>query len=358
MKIIFLNIYNGLVDRGSETFVANLASQLSKNHEISVIQGGPPKERLPYRQIQVKIPFILNPDIGANRSRKILVRFVVDIYQLLVLLFTLKSLPYILFKDYDVIFPTNGFWQLLICRLISLVRRKKLVVIGHAGIGRDDLFNILFRPSLFIALTQEAKNWVLSKSPRQKVVVISGGVDTIKFNPEVKAEPIDLPKPILICVAALVPYKRVDLVIKAVSKLKNVSLLVLGVGYLKKDLEKLGKKLLGKRFRLTNVSHTKMAGFYNAGSVLTLASKAKEAFGLTILEAMACNLPVVVNDDPARKEIIGEGGLVVNVEDIDSYAGSLKQSLQTNWGNKPRIQAEKFSWDNIAGQYEQTLKKL
>lgn len=39
-KIAFLNIYNGVVNRGAETFVKELASRLSSKYKVDVFQAG------------------------------------------------------------------------------------------------------------------------------------------------------------------------------------------------------------------------------------------------------------------------------------------------------------------------------
>jgi len=73
---------------------------------------------------------------------------------------------------------------------------------------------------------------------------------------------------------------------------------------------------------------------------------------------MATNLPVVANNDPIRKEIVGEAGMLVDPTKAEEYSLSLKRALETNWGEKPRNQAKKFDWDKIVGEYKELIKKL
>ena len=82
-----------------------------------------------------------------------------------------------------------------------------------------------------------------------------------------------------------------------------------------------------------------------------------EAFGIVYVEAMASGLPVVATDDENRREIIGDAGLFVDPENIEEYAQTLGKALKTDFGEKPRQQAKKFSWDKIASQYEQIMIK-
>jgi glycosyltransferase involved in cell wall biosynthesis len=189
---------------------------------------------------------------------------------------------------------------------------------------------------------------------------IPNGVDLTKFKPNGEPYKIGLKKPIVLAVGAFTEQKRLDLVIKAVSKLKNVSLLVVGSGGEQKDkIYDLGIKILGKdRFKLISIPFNEMHKVYRTANVFTLPSKSSEAFGNVLVEAMATNLSVVATDDPIRYEIVGEGGLLVDPTDINEYAKVLRKALDIDWGDIPRKQAEKFSWDKIAEQYEELFKTL
>ena len=57
-----------------------------------------------------------------------------------------------------------------------------------------------------------------------KMVNIPHGVDLNKFSAKLKKIEIALEKPIILCVSSLDPYKRVNLAVEAVSKMKKGSL--------------------------------------------------------------------------------------------------------------------------------------
>ena len=168
----------------------------------------------------------------------------------------------------------------------------------------------------------------------------------------------DLKRPIILCVGALTKTKRIDLVIKAVSKMKEVSLLIVGKGEEEKSLQELGNRLLKGRFRIVSFPYEKMPEVYRVADVFTLVSEPFHSFENVLVEAMATNLPVVANDDPIRREIVGDGGLLVNSNNIEEYANALKSALETNWGNKPREQTKKFDWDIISQKYIKLIEAL
>lgn len=74
-----------------------------------------------------------------------------------------------------------------------------------------------------------------------------------------------------------------------------------------------------------------------------------EGFGLPPLEAMSVGTPVIAGNRSSLPEIVGEGGLLVNPEDLRQIMGAIRKLL-----TEPRIrsrlaaralrQAEKFSW--------------
>lgn len=309
MKIAFLNKYQNKVNRGAETFVYELSRRLSKNHQVDVIS-----------------------DINYWK---------------------------ILRSKYDVIIPTNGRFQVMICRKITWLTGAKMIVSGQSGIGWDDKLNLLSFPNAFIALSSLAFDWAKRFNPFVRVEKIPNGVDLDKFNFKGQAFKVGLKKPIILSVGAFTTQKRLDLVIKAVVSLKNVSLLLVGAdGESKKSIEKLGRESLGDRFKMLSVDYNDMPSIYGAADMFTLPSVSSESFGNVLVEAMASGLPVVASDDPIRREIVGDAGLFVDPKDIYAYANALEKALETNWGDKPRKQAEKFDWDKIALEYEKLFKEF
>ncbi len=120
-----------------------------------------------------------------------------------------------------------------------------------------------------------------------------------------------------------------------------------------------GLKKLGKeRFELISVPYQKMPEVYRGADVFTLPSKSSEAFGNVLVEAMASGLPVVATDDPIRREIVGDAGILVDPTNVDSYSSALREALSKDWGGLPRKQAENFSWDIIADNYISLLSSL
>ncbi len=354
MKIAFLSLYMGHVPRGVETFVFEVANRLAKKHEVTVYQGGPTLKGAVYKTVEVTTEI----DWNQKDSRGTLLKlFLIDYWSLLLKKFTLATLK-LFDSSVDIVFPTNGGWQSVLIRLWSMVKGIPMVIAGQSGPGVDDRINLLCRPNTFISLTDYQSQWAKRNGFGVPVIKIPNGVDLGVFNPKITPAKVDLPKPLIVCVAALEPGKRVDLTIKAVSRLKKGSLLIMGAGDGKKALEALASELLPHRFKIIQVTHDAIPGYYNAADVVTMTPQTSESFGIVYVEAMACNKPVVATNDPIRKEIIGKAGLLVDPENTQEYTAALEKALSKSWGDIPRKQAEKYSWDTIANQYEDLFESL
>lgn len=268
------------------------------------------------------------------------------------------SLKKVINGKFDLVIPTNGRMQAFKMSLGRLFGGYKILIAAHAGIGKDEIWNLLTLPDVYVALTDHELNWAKSIALKSNLVKIPNGVDLEEFNPEGSRIDFGLDKPLVLSAGALEWYKHHDLAIQAVSKIK-ASLLIVGDGTLKSELEKLGHELLGKkRFKIVKAEYGQMPSVYRSAELFTLPSWDREAFGIVYLEAMASGLPIVAPDDVSRKEIIGEAGIFVNVFGLAEYSRAIEKALGYDWKNTPRQQAEKFSWEKIAKMYEELIFKL
>lgn len=355
MKIAILSFYSGHLERGVENWTHEIATRLAKKHKVTVFQNGSSRSLENYKEVSTKIKV----NWKAKDSRGTWARLVfIDYWSLLIAFFTLKALPSIFRKKYDFVIPTNGGWQVSLVRLVTWIYGGKLVVVGHSGRGWDDRNNLWSFPDCFVALSTPARKWAKKANPLVKLAYIPNGIDLKVFNPKGKKAKVPLNEPIILTVGAPERGKRMELAIKAVSKLKNASLLILGGGYEEKRIRSLGKRHLGKRFLIKQVSFGNIPSYYRAADLFTLPAWKNEAFGIVYLEAMASGLPVVATDDKERREIVGDAGILVNPENINLYFKALDKALKKKWGNIPPKQAEKFSWNEVVKKYERLFASL
>ena len=98
-----------------------------------------------------------------------------------------------------------------------------------------------------------------------------------------------------------------------------------------------------------------MPAVYNAADVLVLPSY-EEPFGMVLLEAMACNKPVVTQDDAVRRWLVAGAGLLVECTDIAALAAALRAAAGRDWGEAPRRRALQFDWELVAAEYRCRLQ--
>ena len=90
-----------------------------------------------------------------------------------------------------------------------------------------------------------------------------------------------------------------------------------------------------------------------------------EPFGLTLLEAAACGLPMVATDDGGPRDILSrcENGLLVDVTDLEAFRDGLEtagsnQSLWKTWSNNGIEGVSRhFSWDAHVCNYIALMQK-
>lgn len=258
------------------------------------------------------------------------------IHRLLILVHVIISFPE--WVKAEIIVPTNGTFQTLICRIVTWLAGKPMIVFGHSGLGADDKWNLLCCPDIFVAFSSPQAAWANKfKVGKTKVVTIPHAVDTLIFSPDKKNnKTFDV-----VCVAANSPSKRVELVEQAVKFLDNVTLQIVGSGQAKQ------------------VPYNMMPTIYNQAKVFCFVPETWEAFGLVYLEALACNIPVVAVNDAVRREIIGQAGILIDSpQDTRKLADAIDQALNTKWSTIPRQQAEKFSWEKILPLYFNLWRSL
>lgn len=347
----------GIVNRGAENFVLELSKRLKKNYGITFLSKG----RVSENWISVK---------GISRNNKMLcfiyklpiIRtalklFLLDPINIEWLTSSFNTFPKLFRTDFDLIIPEAGMWGNLICRIIRRFKHTPFVDVGHSRFGYWEYLCALQSPDVYVSLTHSNQKILKKRVKKINSVVIPGGVDLRKYNPDVTPVDLKLPKPIFLCVGALDPVKRTHLAIHAVSKLKKGSLVVLGEGQSRKKIQELGKRLLGKRFLLAAAPSSQMPGYYAACDVFTLPS-ARESFGIIYAEAMACNKPVVTTRDDIRMEIIGDAGILCDCENIEEYSQALETAVHKNFGMRPRRQAEKHDWDGVAKKYDELFRSI
>ncbi len=88
-----------------------------------------------------------------------------------------------------------------------------------------------------------------------------------------------------------------------------------------------------------------------------------EGFGLPPLEAMACGAPVLCSDRASLPEVVGQAGLLLSPDDVESWAGAIARvlhepALREALREQGLLQSAQFSWQRCAEETAQVYEKL
>lgn len=355
MKIAFMNLYSGINNRGAESFMHDLATQLAKSNQVDFYYGGKGEGKEEY---QVKASNLSQVNQPQHSKQSLLKRLFLDAPARQVFQFTWSLFSQLRSEKYDVLIPVNGFWQLLICKLVAIFTGSRILVVGNSGPFWDERFNLYLKPDVFVATTGPVGEWAKKVCPWTRVEVIPYAIDIALFA-EAKAKKFNLEKPIILCPAAAVSYKQVDRAIKAVALMEKGSLLHVGDGPLKDELMALGEKELGsKRFLSTAFSYWLMPSVYAGADLVTLPSQSQENSPMVFQEAIASGKRTVVSDSSRFRWLLGETGVYTTVTDPNEYAKSLQEGLKAIDSKVFKKEQQRYSWSTVLGQYEGLLKNL
>lgn len=175
-------------------------------------------------------------------------------------------------------------------------------------------------------------------------------------------------KPYFFYVGAIHPRKNVHRLIGAFDLFKkatnsSIKLLLAGrfawsAGAVKATYEKSGYK--SDIHFLGFVEDDDLAKLMGGALACTYVSLF-EGFGIPILEAMHCDVPVITSNTSSMPEVADGAGLLVEPKSVESIAGAMQQiwsdaHLHCKLVEQGRLQRQKFTWQRAADVVYQNLK--
>jgi len=208
------------------------------------------------------------------------------------------------------------YLQIPVLRLVTLLKRKRLVVTWHEVWGRQYWMQYLGWPGvaawlmewfamrvpdhIIAASPQTAERLRVALGPRAKISVAPNGID---LDAARSAERIGSETDITV-VNRLLSHKRVDMLLESVALLHTdgypVTCRIIGNGPERDALTALAGTLNiadAVEFRHDVRDQDELYGLLKSSRVFVFPS-AREGFGIAALEAIACGLPVVTTSAP------------------------------------------------------------
>ncbi|MGB3459366.1 MAG: glycosyltransferase family 4 protein [Halobacteriota archaeon] len=270
--------------------------------------------------------------------------------------------------DFDIIHAhSHLFFTTNVCSLIRKIRFIPLVITTHGLIGQTApyWFSNLYLSSIgkftlkcadrIISYTEsERKKLTNLGIDKNKIIVIPNGVDTKLFSTIKKQERNSNQ---ILWIGRFVPGKGVEYLIDAfnilIKEYPNLKLIMIGKGPLKGNIEQKIQNLnLRKNITIMNfVPNSNLPKIYQNSDVFVLPS-INEGVPRTILEAMACGLPIVCTALPQLINIVEGCGFLVPLRDPQALADAIfriisdKELAQKLGENGRKKVVENYSWED------------
>jgi glycosyltransferase involved in cell wall biosynthesis len=163
-------------------------------------------------------------------------------------------------------------------------------------------------------------------------------------------------RPYVLSVGTLQPRKNYVRLIRAFARLRPETQLVIagGRGWLYQEIYAEAEKHPDRVRILGFVDEADLPALYR-GAALFVFPSLYEGFGLPVLEAMACGVPVVCSDASSLPEVAGEAALLVDPHDEEGLAERMERALADERLREEMIvrgleQAARFTWERAARQ--------
>ncbi len=307
--------------------------------------------------------------------------------------FFIKACWILLTTPIDVIHTQDGLLSPMGLVLKFLFRKPLLVVIHGLDITfNNKLYQNIVPKALksadsIICISQAAKEEVIKRGvPSQKVTFIPIGVEDNLFLDDRQKEREQILSrlnienknvKIVLSTGRLVKRKGVNWFIKEVmpgltQKDSDVILVVSGDGEDREEIEKtiIKLKLASKVYLLGRTSNEFLSTLYNGSDIFVMPNiKVKgdmEGFGLVLLEASLCELPIVASGIEGIVDAVKdrENAVLVKPKDKNAYVKNISmflnnKTLSNNFGKKSRkYTQEHYNWNIIAHSYVEIYQKL
>lgn len=224
--------------------------------------------------------------------------------------FALKLFPKLMEEKFDIIdcqgFP---FFSCFTTKIHSLLGKSTLIITLHEVwneywydyLGMAGFFGIIIEKATvnltdkIISVSVKTKRDLKEIKASERSIVISNGID-FEYIMEIKASQ---ERSDIIFAGRLIKEKNVDFLIEAVSIIKeripDIKCFIVGDGPERAKLEKLTEKLCVQEnviFKGFVEDHDDLITYMKSSKVFVLPSE-REGFGIVVLEANACGLPVI-----------------------------------------------------------------
>lgn len=207
------------------------------------------------------------------------------------------------------------------------------------------------RPDKYIAISNEVSDRIKKYYHREAPVIYPSIEDKFYSNNFIKNEDRDY----YLIVSRLVPYKKVDMAIRAFNTLKK-KLVVVGTGAELKNLKNISKETI----HFTGIiDDTTLINYYRGAKAVIFPQY--EDYGLVPLEAQACGTPVIAFGKGGALETVikNKTGVFFNQQTVNSLCEAVTKFEELQINSQDCYQnARRFNSSSFQKNFSKKVEKL
>jgi len=165
----------------------------------------------------------------------------------------------------------------------------------------------------------------------------------------------------IIFIGTIQPRKNLIRLIEAFRNIDDLKLVIVGKtagegrqGWMYKDTLEVSRKFgVEDKIIFTGFAPTEDLTYLLNGAVAFILPSLWEGFGIPVVDAMACGIPVIVSNVSSLPEVAGSAGILVDPYSVDQITQAVRtitsdKKLRIKYIRSGTEQAKKFSWDKMA----------
>ncbi|MBD3179710.1 MAG: glycosyltransferase [Candidatus Latescibacteria bacterium] len=250
----------------------------------------------------------------------------------------------------------------------TTVFRETNRLIGSYVVLAEKLIPRVFKDSRFMVISPSTREDLAARGiDRDRISVVLCGLDHDRFY---HAGLDRFEEPTVVHLGRLRKYKGVEIALRAVKiareKIENLRFVIIGDGPYREELERKVSELeLEDTVRFKGyIDFDELVDYLNRAHLLVNPSP-KEGWGLTVVEANACGMPVVASDSPGLRDSVihGETGFLVPHGDETSFADRIIELIEDGrtWQKLSRGGIERvrsLTWERCARETETVIREF
>lgn len=235
------------------------------------------------------------------------------------------------------------------------------------------------RADIIITISENSKQEIIEylNVPESKIRIVPPGVDLNVYNKDYAVDEMEmikekykLPDRYFLYLGTLEPRKNIEAIVEAFALYKkqnndNIKLVLAGKkGWMYESIfEKIKNNNIENEVVFTDyVDENDKVLIYKMSEVFLFPSL-YEGFGMPVLEAMACGVPVITSNTSSLPEVSGDACILVEPKDVNSMVAAMKsivldEEYKNSLIKKGLEQSKKFTWEKSSQKLVKIYKEL